>query len=718
MKRIVFIMTVLLAAGCMRDENAGPCSELCFDVRVKDVEPGVKSAEAGILHDDLISVTVCGEYLTDGAPTRAAAVSGVPDDIGVFGYRYRPPWTGNESPGLLDDAVLTRSGSRWHSSVPILAGPEGTDLKMRFYGYAPCSAQGLKVSAGTGAPELCYAVPEDAADQRDILFGVSDEMPASGTEARLKFGHILSAVTFAVDDGCTDCTVTGISLRGIYCTARYREPDGWTGRGGAADRGIALAEDVAGGAAKALSGGSATMMLIPQTVPDGAVLQITVMKDGETFSLDAPIGGCVWEAGCSYVFRLSFQLNMWDSTFTYHIDLGHKPGTVTGGRENIHLPAMYFDSGTEKIAVDWGDGTVSEYTSSPGSGMNHEFPASYEGDVVVKVRGSSPSIEVQGNHVQCISRVEIEGSDRYDSRDGCNCIIESATGDLVYAGIEYSIPSCVRTIRQFALATVEDVNLVIPEGVTCLYPNAVPGYNKYMKTVSIPASVTTIYDGAFSGNELLRATVDEANPVYDSRRGCGCIMETATDLLLLGTRNMQWPEETRGIRTNACEDSPTGNLVLPSACQEIRGYSFYSNVSLHSISIPAGCHIIGYAFHNCGLVSVDIPQGCSVDSYAFYKCSYLESASLHCTLAEDRTFMECRALKTLDLWDGFSAAGKTNFWNCPLTEIRCHCSTPPVVGDFNLKQSGTLHIPSGADWGDWIDQHGFGAAGWTVIKDL
>ena len=465
-----------------------------------------------------------------------------------------------------------------------------------------------------------------------------------------------------------------------------------------------------------------------------------VEKDGELFSLNAGVGGCEWEEGCSYVYRLSFTLDVWDSTFTYHVRMSHRAGSFLNGEENLHIPAMYFSEETRKIRVDWGDGTSGEWTSSPGHALKHVVPDGWEGDVVVSVAGASPYIIMQGSYVQGIAGIEIEGSDLYDSRDGCNCIIETETGELVYAGIDFTFHPCIVSLGSYSLATIECEELVIPEGVESLGRSAVCGYNYYTRSVRIPSTLVGICDAAFDGSMLDEATVDPGNPVYDSRAGCKCIMETGTDYLVLATADMALPPETRGVRPYACQRYPSG-FIFPSCCTDYCSESFTSNNLMQSADFPAGSTIgqsafyssrletVGFsgagtvigklAFRNCTrLEEVSVPSGCTVGERAFGGCYSITKATLGCELSGRRVFENCSSLRTLELLDGFSAAWADDFYGCPLGSITVRCAEPPVCGGFNLGESGTLHIPSGDGWDAWARETGFTDAGWTILKDL
>ncbi|MEE0990706.1 MAG: leucine-rich repeat domain-containing protein, partial [Paludibacteraceae bacterium] len=90
-----------------------------------------------------------------------------------------------------------------------------------------------------------------------------------------------------------------------------------------------------------------------------------------------------------------------------------------------------------------------------------------------------------------------EGNSVYDSREGCNAIIETATNKLIRGCNSTIIPSSVTEIGRSAFY-----------GCTSL------------ASIEIPSSVTKIEYGAFDGcTSLTSIVVKEGNSVFDSREG-------------------------------------------------------------------------------------------------------------------------------------------------------------------------------------------------------
>ena len=171
----------------------------------------------------------------------------------------------------------------------------------------------------------------------------------------------------------------------------------------------------------------------------------------------------------------------------------------------------------------------------------------------------------------------------YDSRNGCNAIIESATDTLVFGCRNTVIPDGIKAIGTTAFDECSALSAItIPESVTAI--NDFAFYGCGLTSVVIPAAVKEIGYGVFSGCSALKSiTVDAENAVYDSRDNCNAIIETASNKLITGCPGSVVPKGTVSIRENAFE-------------------AFYT---MKRISIPKSVeHIEDGAFTDCGLLDV------------------------------------------------------------------------------------------------------------------
>lgn len=96
-----------------------------------------------------------------------------------------------------------------------------------------------------------------------------------------------------------------------------------------------------------------------------------------------------------------------------------------------------------------------------------------------------------------ITSLTVDGHNTvYDSRNGCNAVIETATNKLIAACSATVIPASVTVIGGNAFYSGRMETLEIPEGVTTLEEECFGGCG-YLRRVSIPSSVTEIGPSAF-----------------------------------------------------------------------------------------------------------------------------------------------------------------------------------------------------------------------------
>ena len=199
------------------------------------------------------------------------------------------------------------------------------------------------------------------------------------------------------------------------------------------------------------------------------------------------------------------------------------------------------------------------------------------------------------------------------------------TGNVTYAIINEN--EAVVTGR-----TPNTVDVVIPETVEIrgqqYTVTAIQDYAFYcdydITSISIPRTVVTIGGDSFWATQNLTSiTIDEDNPVFDSRDNCNAIIETATNTLIAG-----------------CQGT-----IIPETVTTIGEEAFGSQKNLTSIDIPNSVRSIKKrAFCYTGLVHVTIPG--SVDTIA-------ESA-----------FYICKQLAELNLGEGVKIIGKSAFYEC------------------------------------------------------
>ncbi len=157
----------------------------------------------------------------------------------------------------------------------------------------------------------------------------------------------------------------------------------------------------------------------------------------------------------------------------------------------------------------------------------------------------------------------------------------------------------------------------LPNSVTIIEDLAF-GFCFELTSIEIPNSVITIGKNVFSScSALASMTVDEDNPVYDSREGCNAIIETATNTLVAGCKNTVIPNTVTSIGEDAFGITNLSSIEIPASVTFIGKEAFngLDSLTVHATTPP----ILGPNAFNFSSKSfpVYIPAG-TLDAYQSY----------------------------------------------------------------------------------------------------
>lgn len=211
---------------------------------------------------------------------------------------------------------------------------------------------------------------------------------------------------------------------------------------------------------------------------------------------------------------------------------------------------------------------------------------------------------------------------KYDCRDDCNAIIETATNKLVLGCINTVIPNTVKTIGEYAFQSCPFTTIDIPTSVTKIESSAF-SYCHNLEYMTIPNSVTTLGSIIFQGCDHLKS-VTLSNVLTEVSHGLfeGCWK--LTDVII--------PASVTSIQNNAfknCEALKTINI--PDGVTYIGDYAFNGCDSLEYIPLPNSLKTIGrFTFDDCrSLRSIAIPASVTnIDVCALRGCYSLESITV------------------------------------------------------------------------------------------
>lgn len=267
----------------------------------------------------------------------------------------------------------------------------------------------------------------------------------------------------------------------------------------------------------------------------------------------------------------------------------------------------------------------------------------------------------------------------YDSRNGCNALIETSTNTLLYG--------CSNT--------------VIPESVSAIDMMSFEGVG--IKHLYIPSSVKTIGRYAFRGCYALESIeVDPANPNYDSRDNCNALIEKKSNTLIRGCVNTTIPPGVEHIGENAF-DALVGmeTFTIPEGVKSIGIWAF-SNSDLAEIILPNSLEKIGYlAFYMCEqLNKIRIPDSViSLGEGAFQHCHNLTSAYVGngVLVIQGATFSFCPMLESITIGSSVTRFDEIAIYYCnKLSDITILAKTPPQLVENSFPSyEATLRVPQG-----------------------
>ena len=207
------------------------------------------------------------------------------------------------------------------------------------------------------------------------------------------------------------------------------------------------------------------------------------------------------------------------------------------------------------------------------------------------------------------------------------------------------------------------LDIVIPDSVTEI-GNGAFRYSGLV-TVTIPDTVTTIEEDAFSGCTGL-TSVMVPNSVTDMGTGIFANCTSLTNVTLPNIR------QNIGARTfEGC--TSLEKIVLPETVMAIRDSAFKNCTALKEIVWSKAPELIeANAFYNCdALTEVEIPTTVtSVGDQAFYDCDSLTTVDFPDSVTKmgTKVFYDCDALTSVKLGSGITTIPVYTFEHCDVLE--------------------------------------------------
>lgn len=329
-----------------------------------------------------------------------------------------------------------------------------------------------------------------------------------------------------------------------------------------------------------------------------------------------------------------------------------------------------------------------------------------------------------------------------------NLVIPETIDNINYLTFAYCtgiksvmIPNSVTAIGDEAFwGCTSMTNVLIPNSVTRIGRAAFSNCT-VLTDVTIPNSVTTIGGAAFEGCSaltdfvlpnsvtemggnvvdycagLMSITVEDGNPVYDSRDNCNAIIETATNTLISGCKNTMIPRSVNSIASFAfCGSVNLTSIFIPNTVtsigMDIEVYNndttyysynpFESCIGLANIVVEDGNPVYD-SRNNCNAIietaTNALMVGCqntvipntvtAIGDFAFFNCSRLTGMTIPNSVARIGRFAfgYCWELSNLELGDSVAFIDNGAFFDCwKLTSVTIPNSAIFTEGNYMSSQ--------------------------------
>lgn len=286
------------------------------------------------------------------------------------------------------------------------------------------------------------------------------------------------------------------------------------------------------------------------------------------------------------------------------------------------------------------------------------------------------------------------GNPVFDSREGCNALIESATGKLLLGCVNTVIPQGVTTIGQSSFAWSKITVVDIPEGVTAIEDYAFD-HCDYISQLTLPSTLVTIgysaFNGAYANLTELRlpdSLISVGGYAFANCNGLEQIdfghgLQHIGNLAFFGCRGLaevDLPESLLSIDDGAFMNC-TGltNFHVPASVTSIGSGIFQACENLSSVTVDAdnatfdsreGCNAVIETATNtlvAGCAATTIPETVAVlGNGAFMECIGLETIAIptSVTVIGDHTFEYCYDMDTITLPPQLQSIGRCAFAGC------------------------------------------------------
>lgn len=228
----------------------------------------------------------------------------------------------SEEQSFFQNKEAKKEGSNWFVADNTKWPAAGT---VSFYAYAPYNDASFTLNDNNKT--IHYTVPTNVEKQPDFIVanseGKSFSSSSANTPVDLHFRHALTAITFSVSDDMEKGVINSIKIEGVKGEGDYDlSTNAWSVSSSSASYNVPIsAGGLSVGTGTVNLAPDATLMMIPQTLVDGAKVTINITPTGKKSAVDLTfdLKDTQWVAGNHVTYLLSttkiIKLNMGSVTY-------------------------------------------------------------------------------------------------------------------------------------------------------------------------------------------------------------------------------------------------------------------------------------------------------------------------------------------------------------------------------------------------------------------
>ena len=277
----------------------------------------------------------------------------------------------------------------------------------------------------------------------------------------------------------------------------------------------------------------------------------------------------------------------------YNYIKGNARLVVPNGSKSKYIADAYW--GAVFTHVDRKILEVSEYEAQRSLTINVETAGTLESLVEGK-KGITEELKVTGS---------INGQDLQTLKSLCGQDGVLTSIDLSDATIVAGSGATDNELPEAAFQTTTNLkHIILPKNLTAIGSFAFQ--DSGIEELVLPKTVTSLgRDIFYYARNLKVLSVEDGNPVFDSRNNCNAIIETASNTLRIGCVNTVIPNTVTALGDMAFSGKPgLKEIVIPNSVTSLGWAAFWADTELTTVTMSAGITNLGESpFGGCDRIT-------------------------------------------------------------------------------------------------------------------